>query len=215
MKKKSVKGPFFENLKNINPKYNSNGNDSTTDRNNQYYSKWDTFIVDNKDKLSVWKEATDDLRLESNKEDDLKIEDSNDDLKNWIPLTNDSNGSPSPTDRTVPGDNVPNVTSYTDTDTYNDDIVIFERLSCSNLQTEKVKKAPKSITTKKLLIALGITFIISLMIWSMIRLNVEYTFLNYFNVKVKRKPTNYEVSLLFIKNVCRLFSSGIENFIIW
>ncbi|XP_037039319.1 uncharacterized protein LOC119076582 [Bradysia coprophila] len=206
LRKNSKKVPFFENLKASNPKYSLTGDASATLRSR----KSGTFIVDD-DKLSVWTGGTGGRRLDFNEESDLKREDVGHDVKNRLSST-DCSDNLSQNHEFTRGDNGNTSLNDLKIDGDTDDIVIFERTdySCPKVhQAEKAEKIPKSINIKKmLLIILGISFIISLVIWSIFRFNLEQIFLNYFNVHTKQQPTNYEVSLRFVKNVCRLI--GLE-----
>lgn len=223
---KLKKSPFFENLKNINPKYSLIGCDSTwkTSRNSEYCQKSDTFIIDKIDKFSIRKGANGDLRLGCNKENDLQIVDgSSPNLENSISQSECSDTSRSiSSDHTKTSLNVLKVDSdekifhNNETETCNDEIIIFERTEykCPKVRVEKTRNIPRSVKVQRVLNALRICLIIVLLLWSILRANESHILQNYFKIKQKRQPTNYEVSLLFIKNVCRMIFSGVEFLIV-
>lgn len=222
---KLKKSPFFENLKNINPKYSLIGSDSTwkTSRNSEYCQKSDTFIIDKIDQFSIRKGANGDLRLGCNKENDLQIVNgSSPNHENSISQSECSDTSRSiSSDHTKTSLNVLKVDSdekifHNDTETCNDEIIIFERTEykCPKVHVEKTKNVSRSVKVQRALKALRIILIIVLLLWSILRANESYIFQNYFKIKQKRQPTNYEVSLLFIKNVCRMIFSGVEFLVV-
>lgn len=211
------KSPFFENLKNINPTYcNVIVNDAARKASKKldYCQKSQTFVEDKKEKLSVWKGLSRGQRLDCNKENDLEIVDEH-----------KSENGISPTHHIIPTDhtktllNVLNVESDgnvfdgPDTETCNDDIVIFERTpyKCRKVdRVEDTQNIRRSVNVQKVFNVLRICFIILLLTSAIFCTTVAPTFLNYFKVKTQRQPTNYEVSLLLIKNVGRLISSGVD-----
>lgn len=194
-KNKLKKSPFFENLKIINPKYSLTVSDSKwkTSRNGEYCQKSDTFIIDKMEKC--------------NKVNDRQIVDGE---------PNQSQSDCSDTSRNASNDhtktslNVLKVDSD-GTETCNDDIVIFERTEYKSPKerVEKSKHIHRSVKVQRVLKALRICLLILLLIWSILRANESHIFQNYFKIKQKRPPTNYEVSLLFIKNVGRMIFSGV------
>lgn len=218
------KGPFFENLKNINPKYCLIGNGSArkASRSDDVRRKSDTFIVDKGETFSASKGDYGDLRSECNKENDHRqnVHDEPN-LENSITLSECNDNSLSQTQPTISNDDHTETFSYSDgdifhsddTETCNDDIVIFERTEYKSpkAQAEETKKITRPVTAQKVLYILGISLTILLLIWSIVRLKEVNIFVNYFKIKEKPQPTNYEISLLFVNNVCRLISSGVDN----
>lgn len=205
----SRKVPFFENLKANNPKYSLTSCNCTTARNRN------SETIHN-DKLTAW---TGGFKLDLNK-NDLKTEGVESDPKNNLNSTEYSYNS-SQSGEFTPDHNISNdSTTDGDADAFNDDIVIFERTDfmCPKAhQVEKVEEVTKvkvsksSKTKKRLLIIVAVTFIIPLVIWSILQLKLEQIFLNYFNVHMRHQPTNYEVSLMFVKNIFRLIVSCIDG----
>lgn len=248
-KNKPNKGPFFENLKNINPKYSPIRNNSTQRRNSkskEYCQKSDTRINDKRGGFCVCREAKEVSRLGSNQESDLHNEpnfDSNishslcsENLsQNSLNISSDHKTSLKVSDEE-------DAFYSNNTETCNDDIVIFERteykrpqvpvekaenVSSSRFQKDDVvlferteNKCPQvpvekteqvhSCRFQNVLKILMIILIMLPLIWSFLSLIETHSLFNLLKIKTKRQPTNYELSLLFIKNFGRLISSGVD-----
>lgn len=222
-KNKPKKGPFFENLKNINPKYSSIGNNARkSSKSNDNYRKSDTFIVDKNETFSALNGVNVDSRSECNKEnDDLPNVNDKPNVENSVTLSVHVDNNISQIHPTISSedhtetfhDSDADIFRSNDTDTCNDDIVIFERTEYKSpkAQAEKTKPDLRPVTAQRVLSILGISLIILLLIWSILRVKDGNIFLNYFKIKKKREPTNYEMSLSFVNKVCRLISSGVDN----
>lgn len=214
---KLKKSPFFENLKNINPKFSVvSGNDSTrkkVNRNLEYRRKSDTFIVDHREKRSEWQGVNDGLRLECNKENELENSVSPSECTDDLYKTNRTGCHAKTMLDVLNTDSDGDVFHGSDTETCQDEIVIFERAEYRCPKEEKFEKSKsvhRSVNVQKVITVLGICLLILLLIWLVLYFKMGHNFLNYFKIKKKRQPTNYEVSLLMLKNVCRLIYSGVD-----
>lgn len=208
-----------------NPNYKSVRNDviRTVDRNDQLCAKSNTFII-SKSETNEKREEHQDLQKSecSNKnnskhlvsEPKIDIRKSSSLYREHIfqTLPNDSN-TEQPINKSVT--NITNQFENKDADTNNDDIVIFERKEyiCPKARTENVESnaKSKSVKVQKILNILGICMTLLAVTGLFLHFNVVHLFLTYLKIKRKQKPTNYEVSLLFIKNVFQIIHSGLDT----
>lgn len=219
------RAPYFENLKIQNPNYNLVRNDTIkiVNRNDQLRSKSNTFIV-NKSIINKGQEDVMDFqkadcnnenypeiivcepKVEKRKSSSFHI-----DHVSQTPW-DDSNAE---TSVNILETNITNQFASKNAETYNDDIIIFERseYKCPNARIENVvtNAKSKSVQIYKLLNILGICFILLVVTGLFLHINVVHIFLNYLKIKRKPKPTNYEISLLFIKNLCQIIYSGVDT----
>lgn len=214
---------YFENLKIQNPNYNLVRNDITrmVDRSDQLCAKSKTLINKNKEG-----EVKDFGLSECNKENDQEIDqeiiasEPRIEKRNlsslYIDHTSQSPWIDSSTETSADtlATNMASQFESKNDETFNDDIVIFERSEYkgSKAHIENVKSNVNSKSVKvQILYILGMCMILLVATGLFLHFNVLHFFLNYLKIKRKPKPTNYEVSLLFIKNVCEIIYSGVDT----
>lgn len=209
--------PFFENLLIKNPNHCF----TRKYRNEEMCSKSDTFIV-SKRQLNKEHEVVKDFpRLEHNTKNNREILVGQTNVYNSMSSSvnteyiNEATRNSKPSLGVLNGDGDNDQCDSNNSETYNDDIVIFERgdYKCPKncVENKRWNTESNSVKVQKMFNILGICTLLLLMTWLFVQLKATNIFLNYFKIKEKRQPRNYEVSLLFIKNVFQIIFSAVNT----